>query len=81
MEKLRNLSEDFLENIWQMYGDSVESDTFYGDFMVKSVWRLFGVFIEELWKIKLQPTFIYSKTQYSYFPINSFSLENPKPRR
>ena len=28
-----------------LYGAGVESDTFYGDFMV--VWRLFGVFIEK----------------------------------
>ena len=31
----------------------MESDIFYGDFMVKLVWRFSGVFIEELWYIKL----------------------------
>ena len=30
-------------------GERVESDTFYGDFMVKLVWRLSGVFIEKTW--------------------------------
>ena len=28
---------------WRLYADSVESDPFYGDFKVKSVWRLSGV--------------------------------------
>ena len=31
----------------------MESDTFYGDFVVKLVWRLSGVFIEKTWQIKL----------------------------
>ena len=30
----------------------MESDTFYGDFMVKLVWRLSGVFMEKTWEIK-----------------------------
>ena len=29
--------------------DSVESDIFYGDFMVKLVWKLFEVFMEKTW--------------------------------
>ena len=28
-------------------GDSVESDTFYGDFMVKLAWKLSGVSMEK----------------------------------
>ena len=30
----------------RLYGDSVEWDTFYGDFTVKLVWRLSKVFME-----------------------------------
>ena len=33
---------DSMETEWRLYGDSVESDTFYGDFMVKLLWRLSG---------------------------------------
>ena len=33
----------------RLYGDSVESVTFYGDFMVKLVWRLSRVFMEKTW--------------------------------
>ena len=33
--------------------ESVESDTFYGDFMVKLVWRLSGIFTGTTWSIKL----------------------------
>ena len=32
----------------RLYGDSVECDTFYGDTIVKLVWRLSGVFMEKL---------------------------------
>ena len=35
--------------LWRLYGDSVESDTFYEDFMVKLVWRLCWVFMEKTW--------------------------------
>ena len=35
--------------VWRMYGDSVESDTFHGDFMVKFVWILSGVFLQKTW--------------------------------
>ena len=28
--------------VWILYGDSVESDAFDGDFMAKSFWRLSG---------------------------------------
>ena len=38
---------DCLETVWRQCGDSVESDAFYGDFMVKLVWRLSGVFMEK----------------------------------
>ena len=31
------------------YGDSVESDTFYGNCMVRLVWRLPVVFMEKTW--------------------------------
>ena len=33
-----------MEIVWRLYGDSVETDTFYGDFMVKLLWRLSEVF-------------------------------------
>ena len=29
--------------MWRLCGDSMESDTFYGDFVVKLIWRLSGV--------------------------------------
>ena len=29
-----------LQNLYGQYGDSMENDTFYGDFMVNSIWRL-----------------------------------------
>ena len=32
--------------LWRSHGDSVESDNFYGDFMMKLVWRL----SEVLWR-------------------------------
>ena len=35
--------------ITRMYKDSVESGTFYGDFMVKLILRLSGVFVEKTW--------------------------------
>ena len=35
--------------VWRLYGDGVESDTFYGDFMIKLVWKLSGVFMEKIW--------------------------------
>ena len=35
--------------VWRLYGDSEESDTFHGDFMVKLVWRLSGVLMEKTW--------------------------------
>ena len=31
----------------RLYGDRVESDPFYGYFMVKLVWRLSGIFMEK----------------------------------
>ena len=31
----------------RLYADSVERDAFHGDFMVKFVWRLSGVYTEE----------------------------------
>ena len=33
--------------VWRLYGDSVENDTFYGNFMVKLVEKLSGGFMEE----------------------------------
>ena len=30
-------------------GDSVEIDTFYGDFMVELAWKLSGEFMEKTW--------------------------------
>ena len=39
--------------VWRLYGDSVESDTFFRDFMVKLVWKLSGVFMETILYIKL----------------------------
>ena len=32
----------------------MESDTFYGDLMVKLIWRLSGVFMEKTLHVKLQ---------------------------
>ena len=29
-----------METVWRLCGDSVEIDIFYGDFMVKLVWRM-----------------------------------------
>ena len=31
-----------MEIAWRLYGDCVESDTLYGDLVVKLVWKLFG---------------------------------------
>ena len=31
-----------MEIVWRQCGDCVESNTFYGDFMVKLVWRFLG---------------------------------------
>ena len=37
--------------LWRLHGDSVESDTFYGDMMaVKLVWILSGVSMERTWQ-------------------------------
>ena len=36
-----------MEIVWSLYGDSVDSDTFYVDFMVKLVWRFSGIFMEK----------------------------------
>ena len=33
---------------WRLYGEGVESDTLYRDFMVKSVWRLSEALIEKI---------------------------------
>ena len=33
--------------VWRLYGDSVESDTCYGDFMAKLVRRLSEFFMEK----------------------------------
>ena len=33
--------------MWRLYGDGVESDTIYRDFIVKSVGRLSEVFMEK----------------------------------
>ena len=30
---------DSMEMVWRWYGDSVESDNFYTDFLAKLVWR------------------------------------------
>ena len=46
-----------MEIVWKQYGDCMErvwrvileSDTFHGDFMVKVLWRLPGLFIEKTW--------------------------------
>ena len=35
-----------------LIGDSVESDTFNGDFMVKSKWRLYGSLIYNIFSMK-----------------------------
>ena len=35
--------------VWRFHGDSVESDTFYGNFMVTLGWRLSGAFIGKTW--------------------------------
>ena len=40
--------------IGRLYGDNVESDTFYGDFMVKLVWRLSGIIMEKRGKSNYQ---------------------------
>ena len=36
-----------MEIVWRQCGQ--ESDTFYGDFMVKLIWRLSGAFIKKTW--------------------------------
>ena len=36
----------------RLYGDSVENYTFYGDFMVKLVWRLSEAFVEKIRQLK-----------------------------
>ena len=33
----------------RLYGNSVGSDTLYGDFMVELAWRLSGEFMEKTW--------------------------------
>ena len=38
-----------METVWRLYGYSVESDTFHGDFMVKLFWRSSGFFLENAW--------------------------------
>ena len=40
--------------MWRPYRNSVESDTFYGDFMVKLVWRLSGFFQLAKWDKRTQ---------------------------
>ena len=50
IEKLRNFYEISMEKIsliklpewlvWRLYGESVKSNTFYGDFVAKLVWRI-----------------------------------------
>ena len=60
--------------IWSMYGDSVESDTLYGDFMVKLIWRLPRVFIEKTLFIKL-PENLHEKYLLSpYYPHSFYIL-------
>ena len=43
MEKIK-LSEWLVS---RLYGNGVETDTFYGDLMVKLVWRLSEIFMEK----------------------------------
>ena len=35
--------------VWRLYGDSVDSDISYGNFIVQLVWKLSGVFMEKTW--------------------------------
>ena len=66
-----------MEIVWRCYGDSVESDTFYGDFVVKSVWRLSRVFTEKTWLIKLADNLHINFTIKSKKQKTSLSLLSP----
>ena len=41
MHKSRNY-EGSMETAWRQHGNGMDSYTFYGDFMVKVMWRFFG---------------------------------------
>ena len=42
-----------METTWRQYGDSLESDTFYEDFMAELIWRLSGNLIHHDLSIKI----------------------------
>ena len=59
---LQTLENYFVSIACRNYGDSGERDTFYGDFIVKVIWRLSGNSIYHTFSIKLTGIFFFTRT-------------------
>ena len=56
----------------------MKSDTFYGEFMVKLVWRLSEIFMEKTRKIKLQDNLHMNFTINHNFAKIAYKIAKPK---
>ena len=48
----RSLEKYFVSITRRNYVDNIETETFYGDFLVKLMWRLFGNLIYHVFSMK-----------------------------